>query len=273
MTPSWLDPLSKPVRSAVVSGAWGKTPHSDHSDPQPLGDQIDTIAEALARASSDLSAQTAFAIHPAIQVVEDYVAEPAARRLSTYFSPLRSVVAVTVRDVSGDAYVTSEGFYVHGDVIRFTDQACGGGILLDTAPGRYLTLGGWFGSWFGGEWRRAQELVRVTYNAGSTITSSARAAVLSLAHEYYLQTASCDECGTCRLPTRTTSVQREGLTYTTADPLDPLSSGGTGLPDVDLWTRTVNPRRVDRASGVYTPDAPPSVVVSVQAQRDLVVTP
>ena len=266
----WLDPLSPPVRSAVVSGAWGKLPHSDHSFPVPVGDAVDPIVDALARASDDLTVMTAFAVHPAIQVIEEYVAEPATRRLSPLFGPLRSVVALELRSTDGGALTSTTGFYVHGGVVRFTHGPCEAGFELWTAPGAYLTLGGWYAGQFNRPWPRSQELVRLTYNAGSTVTASARAAVISLAHEYYLHTSSCNECGECRLPERTTSVQREGLSYTLTDPLDPLSSGGTGLPDVDMWIRGRNPRRVGRGSAVYSPDAPPPVVIAVKAQRDLV---
>ena len=211
--------------------------------------------------------------HPAMRVVEEFVAEPAARRLSTTFMPVRAVVQLETTRQGVTSQLPLTGVYVHGGVIRFTDQDCGAGLELSTASGRYLTMGGWWGAWLGGPWPRAVEELAVTYDCGSTITASAREAVLELAHQYWLKTSACEECGACQLPDRTTSVSREGISFTVSDPLDPLSSGGTGLPGVDLWVRGVNPRRVARASGVYTPDAPPPVVVSTQALRNLVTTP
>jgi hypothetical protein len=264
----WLNPTDQAVRSAVVSGAWGKAPHSPNGHPAPVAPEIDTIADALETASDALDNLTV-GLHPAMEVVEDYVAEPNARRLSTAFQPIRAVRAVSVIGTDGaSTALQSTSWYVHGGVIRFARDNC-----IDGVPSYYfegdlgLSLGGWFALWAPMTFPQRTEQLRVTYDVGSTITASARKAVLALAHEYWLATSRCDSCDECQLPDRTTSVNREGLSYNLQDPVDPLSVGGTGLPGVDLWVRAVNPHGAKRRSGVWTPDAPPPVVRRVIAAR------
>lgn len=264
----WLNPLDPKVRAAVVSGFWGRSPHSSHFAAPPSNpDEIDVIADVLAQASEMLSSLTAETIHPAMQVVEDYVVFPGTTRLTPTYLPLRQVVSLYTVTDDGQQVSRLVGGVVHGDSIRFTEPAY---ELGDFAAGDFTALD--FGSMYFQELQcscpRRQQL-RVTYNAGSTLTASARAAVIALAHELYLRVQPCDECGTCRLPMRTTSVTREGISYNIGDPLDAtgLAVGGTGLPDVDLWLRGVNPRQATMRSAVYTAIAPPPVVHSVIAAR------
>lgn len=260
---SWLDPLSPANRSAVVSGGWGKLPHTDHAFPVPVDDSIDVISDALAAASDILSTLTGHAIHPALQVTEEFLCYGRTRSLRPSFQPIRAVAELVV--VDADVTVNDPaGVVVHGGSIRFTANES------PADAGWYFPLGLDFAHWYS-RWMlctpAAVERVTLVYNVGSTITASARRAVIALAHELYLQVSPCDECGECRLPSRTTNVTREGLSYNVSDPLDPLSTGGTGLPEVDLWVRGVNPRQATRRSGVYDPLSPPGVVRAVSSAR------
>lgn len=260
---SWLNPLDPKVRAAVVSGFYGKTPHSSHHAPVPTDpDEIDVIADVLAQASEMLSSLTAETIHPAMQVVEDYIVFPGTTRLTPTYLPLRQVVSLYTVSESGIQQSRLVGGVVHGDSIRFVEPT------YDLEDFTALD----FASMYFQELNCAcpgRQRLRVTYNAGSTLTASARAAVIALAHELYLRVSPCDECGVCRLPMRTTSVTREGISYNIGDPLDAtgLAVGGTGLPDVDLWLRGVNPRQATMRSAVYTAIAPPPVVHSIVAAR------
>lgn len=273
---TWLDPLAPPNRSAVVSGRYGKLPHSDHAFPVVTDGQVDVISDSLIAASEMLTRLTGGVVHPALQVVEEFTCYARTRSLRPSFQPVRGVAELTVveRDVTT---LNPAGVILHAGSIRFTeaDRTYDWDVV---AP---LTLGLDFAHWFT-TWMlcppMAAERISVTYNVGSTITASARQAVVSLAHEFYLQVSPCNECGECRLPDRTTNVNREGLSFNVSDPNDPMSTGATGLPDVDLWVRVVNPhqgarvrgvnpRQATRASGLYDPSSPPGVVRSVRAAR------
>lgn len=258
---TWLNPADPAVRSGVVSGAYGKAPHSPHGNPVPDSAEIDPIAVALAGASEILSRLTGWAFHPALQVEEEFVAHSKATRLFPTYSPVREVLGIT-RVTTGVAEVA--------DITGWTFFA--GAVYFDRRCD--MNLETWLWGWCGCRpWDR--EMLRMLYNAGSTITASARAAVLALAHEHWLATSRCDECDSCALPDRTTSVVREGIAYSLSDPENPFSEGHTGLAGVDSWVRVVNPHRATRPSGVWTPDAPPPTVRTVRSARPIypVVTP
>lgn len=262
---SWLDPASPPVRSAVVSGGWGRLPHTDHAFPAPVDDQIDVIASSLEVASDILTRLTGGTTHPALQVNEEFTCYARTRSLRTTFQPLRAVASVAARGYTSS--LTVGAVLMHGGSIRFLDTLTVSDSGLLPTLALELDFAHWFARWVLNCYPAGPELLSVVYNVGSTVTASARQAVIALAHELYLQVSPCAECGECRLPDRTTNVTREGLSYNVTDPLDPTSSGGTGLPDVDLWVRGVNPRQATRASGIYDPSSPPGVVRSVRAAR------
>jgi hypothetical protein len=60
--------------------------------------------------------------------------------------------------------------------------------------------------------------------------------------------------GKCRLGRGFTSITRENLTATKADPTQLAALGLTGLPEVDAWVVAVNPGGVDRPPKVLNPD-------------------
>lgn len=246
----WLDPADAAVRSAVTSGAWGRTPHSDHGNPIPTEPTIDTITSALDAASEILTRLTGFAVHPALAVEEDFVASPQATRLYPSFSPVRSVLSVTRLAIAGTAPVQPTGWTSFGDAIYFS-------------PDCSSMYGDWFRGWCG-HCAPTKDFVRVSYHAGSTITASARQAVIALAHDIWLDGNGCEECG---LPERTISVNREGISYNVGDSADPTSAAMTGIAAVDVWIKAVNPHRASRSAAVYTPDSPPPVVRSVKTAR------
>jgi hypothetical protein len=246
---SWLDPKDYAVRSAVVSGAWGRTPHTEHGNPLPPDGEIDAIAEALAAASDILTRATAFAIHPAMQVVEDFTAHPRVTRLFPSFGPVRDVVSVSI-----------DGFPADPPILGWTSF----GHAIHFAPTPNVELRTWLLSFCAPSYHDVEHL-RVTYNASSTVNAAARRAVLALAHEYWVDTIDCADCGECKLPDRTTSVQRAGLSYQLADPQEPDQVTLTGLPSVDRWVRMMNPYNSTRRPGVWTPDSPPPATRSVHA--------
>lgn len=242
----WLDANNPAVRSAVVSGAYGKEPHSEHG--YPVIEEIDPITEALTVASDILTPLAAYRIHPAGIAVEDFQASSSVHRLTPNYTPIRRVMAV--ERVTEDAITDiPEGWTLSNNHIRFETRTgapfLGGWCARDYGPSRY----------------------RVTYQFGSTITASARRAVIWFAHQLWLEGNGCSDCGECQLPERTTSVQREGISFTLLSPQDYLREGKTGLPSVDLYLASVNPRRALRPSAVHTPDSPPPENVSIQTVR------
>jgi hypothetical protein len=62
-------------------------------------------------------------------------------------------------------------------------------------------------------------------------------------------------------------VTRAGVSYNVGDSNDPLAPSLTGLPQVDVWIRAVNPKRAVTSAGVWSPDSPPPVVRSVKTAR------
>jgi hypothetical protein len=59
---------------------------------------------------------------------------------------------------------------------------------------------------------------------------------------------------THRLPSRVTTVQRQGISAVVMDTGDIIENGRTGLAEVDLWVKAVNPAKLVRRSQVWSPD-------------------
>lgn len=74
-----------------------------------------------------------------------------------------------------------------------------------------------------------------------------------LATEIYLSRTDPDAC---RLPKRTQSISRQGISMTMLDPMEFLDGGRTGLYDVDLFLAAHNPHRATRRPAVLSPDQP-----------------
>lgn len=264
----WLNPADPAVRAAVVSGAYGKTPHSDLHAPVPVDrEEIDTIAASLDVASDILTSLTAGAFHPPLRLVEDFVCYPQTVALTPTLGPIQPDVQLWTMSDDGTPLVSMEDVQVFAGSVRLVHRAS---YPLSPVRGSFSYTDQLFVdlAW---AWQRAMACacpvnprLRLIYEVGSTVSAAARAAVLSLAHELWLQVSPCEDCGACRLPTRTTSVQREGISFNIGDPVDPGNlRTGTGLPEVDLWVAQVNPFRVNRVPRVYDPSRPPSVVQSI----------
>lgn len=263
----WLDPINPAIRSAVMSGAYGRAPHSDHGHMPPESPTIDTITDALAQASEVLTRLTGGVIHPAGTADEEFMPTPSATRLSPTFTPVRRLEAVR-RYVDGVLVTDGSSWGMFGDSLvrqQMTPLPYHAGAYIEDGLGIYPYMSLCNGT-------PASEIVQVTYNFGSTVTASARAAVLALAHDVYLDSVACDACG---LPARTTTVTREGLTYSVGNTVDALGDVllVTGLPQVDLWVKTVNPHGSVVRPGVYTPSSPPPVVRRVRSARPAFVWP
>ncbi|HEY5881440.1 MAG TPA: hypothetical protein VIU11_21200 [Nakamurella sp.] len=227
----WTDPL---VHSTIVTGR--PDPDYDVSDPD------ESVALAVQVASDILLRLTAYLVHPAGTAEEDYLASPRIRRLSTNWRPLRQVLEVARIGLDGLAEPLGHLPVVIGHDAYFSASRCSLNYWVSTIcrcdPNDV-------------------EYVRMRYRFGSTVTASARRAVLYLSRQLWLQANPSQ--GECELPERVTSVNREGLSYTIFDPQTYLMERKTGLPSVDLWLAAINPAKAVRPAGIWTPDAPPPV--------------
>lgn len=95
--------------------------------------------------------------------------------------------------------------------------------------------------------------IEVTYDFGIMPPIAGRMAARVLAKEFALLWSGSDECA---LPTRVSSVTRQGVSYTILDQQDFIAELRTGVYAVDLFLKTVNPDSARRKSKVFSPDVP-----------------
>lgn len=264
----WADPYDPAVYSTVVTGA----ADTAATVPTPIPFEVDL---ALRVATTILGSLTANLIHPPGSAVEEFRGQWPLHRVSFTHAPITHIDAVTRIDweFNETAVDVSEWTRVGRSLIfrpRFGPALCGGpglGDVIGYSVAPYLSRHAGDLSLSGYTGGVGTETLRVGYRFGSTVTSAARQAMLYFARQLWLQTQGQD----CELPERTTSITREGVSYTVMATDDYLDKGHTGIPKVDLWVASANPSagagrtasaRANRASGVYTPDSPPGVVTS-----------
>lgn len=92
----------------------------------------------------------------------------------------------------------------------------------------------------------------VTYLRGRAVPNVLANAVATYACEY----AKACVGGTCRLPSRVTSISRQGVSISLVDFNDVLKNGLTGLWEVDQIIMMFNPYGVKGQPRFYSPDLP-----------------
>lgn len=92
----------------------------------------------------------------------------------------------------------------------------------------------------------------ITYRPGELLPTAGAIAAGLLACEFAKACVGAD----CVLPQQLASLSRNGVEVTVVDPTTFLENGLTGIAQVDLWIRSVNPARRIRTSKVYSPDVP-----------------
>lgn len=90
----------------------------------------------------------------------------------------------------------------------------------------------------------------VTFNYGIKIPNLMKRAARALACEWVSQIGGQD--GPCKLPQRTSSITRAGITMDIASAVDMLQSGRTGIYEVDLAIVTFNPSKLQSPSFVWS---------------------
>jgi len=91
----------------------------------------------------------------------------------------------------------------------------------------------------------------VTYQPGEELPAAGSLAAGRLACEF---AKACVGAGDCQLPGQLQSLSRNGVQVEMVDPVSFLEEGLTGVADVDLWIRSVNPARLASRPRVYSPD-------------------
>lgn len=103
-------------------------------------------------------------------------------------------------------------------------------------------------------WAGAGRELTVTYVPGADPPAGGARAVGVLAGQFALGMAGD---ASCQLPQRVQSITRQGVTIAVLDPMDFLADGLTGIAEVDMWIRAVNPLGLRSRPMVWTPETAP----------------
>lgn len=87
----------------------------------------------------------------------------------------------------------------------------------------------------------------VEYLKGEPVPRGAGQMVGTLAAELFLQ---CIGDRRCRLPRNASSATRQGVSVQFPDPVEIIQAGMTGVPEVDLWIKSLNPEGLAQDSEV-----------------------
>ena len=92
---------------------------------------------------------------------------------------------------------------------------------------------------------------RVSYVWGVNPPAGGRMAAARLADQLLLAWDNSDDC---KLPQRVTNVTRQGVSWTILDPQTFLDDGKTGIYEIDLFLKSINPDKARRPARVFSPD-------------------
>ena len=93
----------------------------------------------------------------------------------------------------------------------------------------------------------------IRYTPGAPLPRIGQIAAGELACQF---AKACAGAGDCTLPQQLQSLSRNGVQVEVVDPNLLMDNGLTGYPNVDLFIKAVNPRRLQRGPRVLTPDLP-----------------
>lgn len=93
----------------------------------------------------------------------------------------------------------------------------------------------------------------ITYKYGAPPPVLGKMAAIELANEM-LKAYNND--GSCELPKRVSSIQRQGMSIEVYDPAEFLDRGRIGLTLSDFFVASVNPGRAHKPAKVFSPDMP-----------------
>lgn len=144
---------------------------------------------------------------------------------------------------------------LRGTPVRSVQKVMKGDVVLD--PSEYKVVNGSLLQLSGSSHDVCG--LEVTYTYGVSVPVAGRRAARNLARELAKGWAG-DECS---LPDRVTNVNRQGFSFTVMDPQDFIDEGRTGIYEVDLFLRAVNPDRARKPAKVFSPDLPKAYRVTV----------
>ena len=93
----------------------------------------------------------------------------------------------------------------------------------------------------------------VTYSYGTGIPGGGRMAAKLLSEEFL---RSWNGDADCRLPDRVTNVSRQGVSFSIIDRQEFVDELRTGILEIDMFLRAVNPARALKPARVFSPDLP-----------------
>jgi hypothetical protein len=93
--------------------------------------------------------------------------------------------------------------------------------------------------------------ITVAYTYGAPPPALGKLAARELANQLIWSIGDDDRC---TLPQRVTTISRQNTSWTLLDPQDFLDDGRTGIYNVDLFLRAVNPDKARRRARVFSPD-------------------
>lgn len=139
------------------------------------------------------------------------------------------------------------------------------GLVLD--PSAYQLVGQWLARVDSGAcWPACQDpsapdteegTFSVTFRPGRALPVAGQIAAGYLAGEF-VKACSGIACG---LPAQVSSITRQGVDVEFVDPATVFEDGRTGIREVDLFIRAVNPNNLSRRPRVMSPDVKPHPVV------------
>lgn len=110
--------------------------------------------------------------------------------------------------------------------------------------------GVWVSRIDGGTWDMCGDSTEIAYTFGSPPPLDGKQAAVALAIELWRWRIVDPQC---RLPQRMQNVTRQGITIS-VDSMEYLDKGRTGIMQVDLFLRSVNPRSKGRTGRVWSPE-------------------
>lgn len=117
-----------------------------------------------------------------------------------------------------------------------------------------VSRAGWLERMDGRSWNVCDDVTSIAYEYGEAPPEGGVRAVIALAAEL----VQADQPG-CRLPSRVTSISRQGVSYEVFNTGELFPNGRTGLPEIDLWLVSVNPHGRPGRATVWSPDLPRTV--------------
>lgn len=162
----------------------------------------------------------------------------------------------------GGACSSQRAFHLPGPVVGVTEVVLDGQVMDETAW--HLDPNGVLVRTDGDGWPVAQDVYVprwvVRYTRGIPAPDDANQA----AGRYALELARAGAADPkCKLPARVRDVTRQGISLSLAAPEELSNAGLTGIDQVDVWLRSVNPDHLAQGASIWTPTVARHRVIAV----------